>query len=297
MMVSIYKNFGNKLGDVHIASILTDIKSGRYESEVNSIRYALHKGDKKKADEIKSGLIGFTASGTYGISRTKANINTYSQIVCLDFDHIPVTELKTLTRNINDCKYSFASFISPSGEGLKVFIKVNSIAEQHTNAYNQIANFYKELSAYDFDPKCKDITRLCFVSYDEDLFINENATIFEVKEEEKATNIPDEKLVANNLLTNDLLFKCLKFTEQKERYQIGNRNNFVHLFASNANRFGICKADAIDFCTTNFDLDEKEIKHPSTVLTKIKVQTLQSLQSLQTCKLIMQCKKTYQVIQ
>ena len=45
--------------------------------------------------------------------------------MCLDFDDIPVTEIETLALKINQCDYTLASFISPSGEGLKVFIKVN----------------------------------------------------------------------------------------------------------------------------------------------------------------------------
>jgi hypothetical protein len=259
-MVSTYKNFKTKLEDSSIINILQDIKTGKYQSEINSIRYALHKGDKKQANEIKSGLIGFTTSGTFGNSRTKANINTYSQIVCLDFDHIPVVELETLVPKINECKYTFASFVSPSGEGLKVFIKVNSNAEQHTIAYNQIANFYKDLSGYDFDAKCKDVTRLCFVSYDPNTFLNEKATIFEVQEETKEIQKVPKIEVAQNLSTDALLDKCLKFTEQKEQYYNGNRNNFIHLFSNNANRFGIYEADTLDFCITNFDLDEKEIK-------------------------------------
>jgi hypothetical protein len=260
LMVSVYQEFKTKLGERNLLEILQEIKTDKYKSDVNSIRYALHKGDEKTADEIKSGLIGFTASGAFGTSRTKANINTYSQIVCLDFDDIPVEELEALVSKINECKHTFASFISPSGEGLKVFIKVNSNAEQHTIAYNQIANFYKDLSGYNFDAKCKDITRLCFVSYDTDCFINENATVFELKEELKPTGIPVEKAIINNLSTDALLDKCLKFTEQKESYHNGNRNNFIHLFASNANRFGIYEEDTLDFCATNFDLDEKEIK-------------------------------------
>ena len=158
LMVSVYKEFKYNLGERTLFDVLQEIKSDKYQSEVNSIRYALHKGDEKTADEIKSGLNGFTMSGTYGTSRTKANLNTYSQIIGLDFDHIPVTELYTLVKLINDCKYTFASFISPSGEGIKVFIKINSNATQHAIAYNQVATFYKNLSGYDFDAKCKDIT-------------------------------------------------------------------------------------------------------------------------------------------
>ena len=260
LMVSVYQNFGTKLEDRKLVEVLQEIKSEKHQSDINSIRYALHKGDEKTADAIKSGLIGFTMSGTFGTSRTKANLHSYSQIIGLDFDHIPVTELDTLVTLINECKYTFASFISPSGEGIKVFIKINSNATQHTIAYNQVATYYKNISGYDFDPKCKDSTRLCFVSSDPETFVNEAATIFEVQEEVKQPP-KEQKLETTNFESTDtLLDKCLKFTEQKEQYANGNRNNFIHLFASNANRFGINEADTLDYCTTNFDLDEKEIK-------------------------------------
>jgi hypothetical protein len=258
-MVSTYKNFGTKLDDSSIFNILQDIKDGKYESKINSIRYAMQSGKEKQADELKSELLAFTTSGTFDKQRKTEFLKTYSQIINLDFDHIPIEELDSLVAIINDCKFTLASFISPRGEGIKVFIKINSNAEKHAIAYNQVANFYKALTGFDFDPKCKDITRLCFVSYDADCFINENATVFEI-EEVKATIIPVEKPIINNLSTDDLLDKCLKFTEQKEQYHNGNRNNFIHLFASNSNRFGIYEADTLDFCTTNFDLDEKEIK-------------------------------------
>lgn len=260
LMVSVYQEFKHNLGERNLLDILKEIKSSKYQSEINSIRYALHKGDETKAEEIKNGLIGFTTSGTFGESRTKANIVTYSQVVCLDFDDIPLTEINNLVTLVNGCRYTFASFISPSNEGLKVFIKVNSNAAQHTTVYNQIANFYKELSGYDFDAKCKDITRLCFVSCDTDLFLNENAVIFEVKEEIKPLKTEPIREVKHKLTTDELLDKCLKFTEQKEQYYNGNRNNFIFLFSCNANKFGIYEDDTLNYCINNFDLEEREIK-------------------------------------
>lgn len=260
LMVSVFQEFKHNLGERNLLEILQEIKSDKYQSEINSIRYALHKGDEKTAEEIKNGLLGFTTSGTFGKSRTKANIVTYSQVVCLDFDDIPLTEINNLVTLVNGCRYTFASFISPSNEGLKVFIKVNSNAAQHTTVYNQIANFYKELSGYDFDAKCKDITRLCFVSCDTDLFLNENAVIFEVKEEVKPLKTEPIREVKHDLTTDELLDKCLKFTEQKEQYYNGNRNNFIFLFSCNANKFGIYEEDALNYCINNFDLEEREIR-------------------------------------
>ena len=255
--VSVYQNFATKLENKSLIEIFQAIKSGDYQADINSIRYAIHKGDNPTADKIKSGLLGFTASGTFGASRTKANITTYSQIVGLDFDHIPLSEIQQVVTMVNECKYTFASFISPSGEGIKVFIKINSNAAQHTIAYNQVANFYKNSTGFDFDAKCKDITRLCFVSYDTNLYLNESATIFLVQEEVKPKKPKAE--VQNTLSTDDLLDKCLHFTEQKQQYAVGSRNAFIHLFASNANRYGIYEADTINYCITNFDLEVKEI--------------------------------------
>jgi hypothetical protein len=260
MIVSSYKNFINKLEDRDLVEIFKEVKSNRYESDINSIRYALHKGENKTADEIKSSLVAFTTSGTFGESRTKKNINTYSQIIGLDFDHIPVTEINNLVTLVNGCRYTFASFISPSGEGLKVFIKVNSNAAQHITVYNQVANFYKELSGYDFDAKCKDITRLCFVSCDTELYLNNDAVTFELKEEVKPIKKEYQKEVQHSLTTDELLDKCLNFTEQKEQYNVGNRNNFIFLFSCNANKFGIYEEDTLSYCLNNFDLEEKEIK-------------------------------------
>lgn len=261
LMVSVYKDFKYYLGEKSLLEIFEEIKSEKYQSEINSIRYAFNKGDDKKASEIKSSLLGFTASGTFGESRIKANIASYSQVICLDFDNITVNEINNLVTLVNGCRYTFASFISPSGVGLKVFIKINSNAEQHTTVYNQIANFYKELSGYDFDAKCKDITRLCFVSYDAALFLNKNASIFELKEESvKQVTTNPQKAFQQNLSTEVLLDKCLAFTQNKEQYYNGNRNNFIFLFSCNANKYGIYEEETLNFCLNNFDLDEKEIK-------------------------------------
>lgn len=102
-MVSTYKNFKTKLEDNSIFNIFQDIKSGKYESEINSIRYAMQSGKEKQADELKSELLAFTTSGTFDKQRKAEFLKTYSQIINLDFDHIPLEELESLVAIINDC--------------------------------------------------------------------------------------------------------------------------------------------------------------------------------------------------
>ena len=91
-------------------------------------------------------------------------------------------------------------------------------------------------------------------------YVNEEATTFEVQEEVKATKTAPLKEVKHNLTTDELLDKCLKFTENKEQYHNGNRNNFIFLFSCNANKFGIYEEDTLNYCINNFDLEEREIK-------------------------------------
>jgi len=256
-MVSIYKEFKKVGSNSEITEVLESIKNGDYKEDINSIRYAVHSEDFGTADEIKNGLVAFTTSGTFGSARTKENITSYSKMICLDFDKLSHEELQETFTIIKDCPYTFAAFISPSGNGIKVIVKVNSEKENHETTYLQVAEHYKTLTGIDYDKKCKDISRLCFISYDEDIFINNTSIIFNPIIEIKIVETKKEII---NQSTDALLDKCLKFTELKEQYYEGNRNNFIHLFASNANRFGIQQEDTLNFCLNNFDLQTREIE-------------------------------------
>ena len=269
-MVSIYKEFKKVSSDVEITEVIECIKNGDYKDDINAIRYAVHSEDLKTVDEIKSTLIGFTTSGTFGTSRTKENINSYSKMICLDFDKLDHQELQEILTIIKICNYTYVSFISPSGNGIKVIVKVNCDAESHDETYIQVAEYYKSITGITYDKKCKDITRLCFLSYDEDVYVNNNSEIFNPVFEIKTTE-PSKPSINQSSNTDALLDKCLKFTEQKEQYFEGNRNNFIHLFASNANRFGIYQEDTLNFCLSNFDLQTKEIE--STVKSAYKHQS------------------------
>ena len=152
-MVSIYKEFKKVGSDSEITEVLESIKNGDYKEDINSIRYAVHSEDFGTADEIKNGLVAFTTSGTFGSARTKENITSYSKMICLDFDKLAHEELQETFTIIKDCPYTFAAFISPSGNGIKVIVKVNSEKENHETTYLQVAEHYKTLTGIDYDKK------------------------------------------------------------------------------------------------------------------------------------------------
>lgn len=200
--VSVFNDFIYKVEDKPLEKILNDIKKGTYKAEISDIRNLLSNDYKKEADQLKKQLQAFTVSGTFSNGRSIDKIDTYSQYVILDIDKLSESQLKEVKQIARLAPYTYASFISPSGKGLKIIVKVSSTKEHHKEAYNQVVAYYEQALNIDIDTSGSDICRLCFMSYDEDCFINLNADTFEVNiklEEEKPIPIK-----YNNSISNDI---------------------------------------------------------------------------------------------
>ena len=213
-----------------IHNILQKIKNGEWETQVTNIRKYISDGDNNKANDVKKSLPAFTVSATFKDKRRKDCVDTYTGLLHLDYDKIDnVEELKA---RVMDIPYTYAAFISPSGRGLKVFVKSDNDLYSHTNAFNNLREYYDSIVGIESDKAVKDVPRLCFVSYDAELYLNENSDTYKHKGD---------------------LSQEWNFTSNKERFIDGNRNNFIHLFACNANRKGFDVNDVISYALTYSD--------------------------------------------
>ena len=208
---------------VEILKVLNEIKTERWKKEITEIRNHINNGDSKKADYIKKTLPAFTVSATFKENRKKKNIESYSNLLHLDYDYVDnVIELKAKVVSI---PFTYAAFISPSGKGLKVLVKSNNNLRTHTFSFNRLKEHYDGIVGVTSDNSIKDILRLCFISYDPDLYINEDAEVFMTQ------SYPN-----NEPKSQKDLDWVWDFTSNKKEFSDG-RNNFIHLFACNANRF------------------------------------------------------------
>jgi len=179
--VSIFKNFSNWLENKSLLTILNDIKQGVYKGKINNIRTLLQSSKKEEADIFKKQLPGFTASGTFNNGRLSKDITSYSKFIILDIDKLTHQQLSESIKTTRKAPYTYAAFISPSGIGLKILVKVNSKLEQHKEAFKQVANYYEQALNIEIDSSGSDVSRLCFMSYDSNCFINEEASVFDVE--------------------------------------------------------------------------------------------------------------------
>jgi hypothetical protein len=231
---------------------------------IEPIRKLILEGEKEKADELKKKLPAIIPSGIFKGGRTPDKLDQYSHIICLDLDDIEAEKLIALKEIIAKCSYTFIVFISPSGQGLKIMVKINSGSNYHTDAYKQVLKFYAKLTGEKFDEKTSDINRLMFMSFDPDVYHYPDSDVFPVINPLN-TDSPkiNSKLIAHGTADEslfDIIYDtALKFTKNKQEYKEGSRNNFVFNLASSCNRYGLPAEELkgrLDWC--NLSITELE---------------------------------------
>jgi len=235
---------------VDILRVLDDTKEGKYKSQICKIRAEESKAER---DELKKRLAGHTFAGTF-IHREIKGLKKSSGLAMLDFDH--VTDLYKLVNEVNKDEYTFSSFISPSGDGLKVLVKIPPVGDDKTykEYYYSLMEHYNKYS--DTDLSTVDICRFTFVSYDEDLFLNLESKTFtdkfipKIKPIAPVTNVPltDQNEIAERL---EKWFK-------KNYSTTVNRNNNLHCWARQFNSFGVDKTICEDYLLRYEQPDFKE---------------------------------------
>lgn len=274
-MITIFKNFNEVIEHKTIPEILHEIKTGKYRPGITYLRKSLAENKLEAYEKAKKSLPAFTPSGKFVGGRKMEFLEAYSNFIILDIDKLSQTDLQNAKHKANQSEYTYASFISPSGNGLKILVKVNTTKEDHKETFLAIQKHYETLLNHEIDKSGKDITRLCFYSFDDNLYHNEAAKVFVTSSEVEmslsgtASNqsshtepvevpkLPTETATATN--SEAIYNHCIRFTEKKVQYATGSRNVFVHQLACNLNRKGISLNEALSFILTDFGYDEKEV--------------------------------------
>ena len=126
--------------------------------------------DKKRKAEIKQSLPVICFSGKF-TQRAIKHCAMHSGFAILDFDH--VENLQEKKNKMMSYDFVYSVFISPSGDGLKVLVRIPADIEKHSGYYKGLEKMFPDL-----DSANRDISRACFESCDKDIYINANAIEF-----------------------------------------------------------------------------------------------------------------------
>jgi|GEM_PF-3154990 len=179
----------NSLKDIYCA-----IYTQRYANTVVRVRRSLAAGNDYNTRLAKNELLAFTASGTFyeNEERRIENLIQYTGLMVLHIDKLESREkVKEIFSKVILVNYTRMAFISPSGWGIKIIVATNNIyPEQHSYLYKQLLKFYKEILQVELNEKTCDLTSLCYLSSDLNIYYKTKSKIYEF-EEVKEHNITE----------------------------------------------------------------------------------------------------------
>ena len=217
--------------------ILERIKDGASKDLVKKIR---EEKDKEKINSLKQKLPAICFSGKF-TKRNDKSLSQHSGLICLDFDGYDtqrdlLQEKERLSKN----KYVYSVFISPSGRGLKAIVKIPPLPDNHVSYFNSLEKHFKSPQ---FDKTCKNVSRVCYESYDPLIHINENASVWDRQEEKEYNEVIKNVDLQTIPITdeNKIVEILVKWWQKKYPMVEGQRNNNAYVLASAFNDYGVTK--------------------------------------------------------
>lgn len=217
-----------------IDDVLNDIKTGSNKAYIEKIR---KESDKEKRNLLKAKLKSICFSGEFSY-RSAKNCIKHSGFACLDFDD--VEEPDVLRDSLQGNDYIYSAFVSPSGNGVKAIVKFPPSIKDHKKYYEAICETFETK----LDTKTKDVSRVCYESYDPELFINKDAKVWELKKEYTETtiknNYPEHFQIKDTSQKAEVI---IKWFNKKFTLNVGERNNNLFRLACALNRAGMPKSE------------------------------------------------------
>lgn len=239
-MVTIFKNIFDKTPNyISVSQALTRIKSGRSKVAVEEIRATI---DKERANRLKCNLPSVCFSGKFS-ERTDAGLLEHSGYIVLDFDN--VSDLTARKAEISKEKFAYAVWVSPGGNGLKCLVRVKNGA-MHREHFNALREIFP-----DADKSGVNESRVCYESYDPEIYINEDAQVF--AKTMKVEQVTIQKSLEDNVEKFEKILKWL--SNRGDAFVTGERNAFIYKLASACCRFGIGENECLNLCRLSFPAD------------------------------------------
>jgi hypothetical protein len=162
------------VSDITFREALAGIKSGRWATKVDAVRKAHKSGGKEASDGPKKLLPGVTFSGKFSY-RSAAKIVQHSGLICADMDNLG-DQVGAYKERFACDPHVIAVFVSPTETGLKAIFRCDP-TRPHKESFESLEHYVIQHFGIPPDEKCKDASRLCFVSHDPELIETDDADV------------------------------------------------------------------------------------------------------------------------
>ena len=193
---------------ISLADAIRNIKRGNSKELVSQLRETGNK-------EIKIQLPVVLFSGTFS-SRKDEDIFEHSGLIVIDIDKVDVDSVK---RALATDEYIFSCWVSPSGNGIKALVRISN-AERHEDHFRALEKYFERSYGLEIDSTGKNLSRACFESYDPELVVQMDASVFSnfMTDHEVSKVEVNEDYVFTDYMKLNLAARMVRRAEDGERH-------------------------------------------------------------------------------
>jgi hypothetical protein len=132
-------------------------------------------------------------------------------------------------------------FVSPSGAGLKVIVKIPEDIENHREYFNALEDWF---GIEEFDSSCKNESRVCYESYDPKIYINMDSDTWTERKKDEAKEvfkenkdaIPETIVIKED---EEIIVRLVSWWDKNYGFVEENWNNHLHILACAFCNYGV----------------------------------------------------------
>lgn len=253
--ISIFKDLFKSTDVPYIVTLekcLERIKQGTSKELIEQIR----DGNK----DLKKKLPSILFAGEFS-ERKGSGLIKHSGLMIVDFDKFPSeSEMFEFLEILKINKHFVSLFISPSGIGVKGVLRVPDNLDKETHP-KYFKAFQQEYEYEYFDMANSDVNRVCFESYDPNIYINYDAEIYDPVIKDEGYHQFDRTPILPITNEDHIIDRIMKWGWDKD-FREGERNAFVFDVAGAFCEYGVSESTAIGYISTNIvigDFPEREM--------------------------------------
>lgn len=230
---------------------LERIKNGSKSKElIEQIRL---EQDPTKRNDLKKNLPCYVFSGEFKERNSNGLIN-HSGLCILDFDKFDSEDdLQEVFNKLIAIPHIVSVFRSPSDNGIKSILRIPQCDKtQHPKYFKE---FNKCFQIENFDISNSNIDRVCFESYDPNIYINYNATLFNPSLQEEGYSHKDRPALIPIDNDSEIVDLIIKWNWGKDFVE-GQRNAYIFDLAGAFCEYGVSKDYAEGYILNNVVIGE-----------------------------------------
>ena len=234
------------------------IKNGAKSVElINKIRA---EKDHEKRNELKRELPCYIFAGEFK-ERNSQGLVSHSGACIMDFDKFPnESEMQRLFDELTKNPYVISVFKSPSGNGWKAVVRIKKC--NHIEHPKYFKAFQSEFNFDYFDKSNSNVDRVCYESFDPNIFINWNAIEYAPQLKDEGYEYKEKAPLIAIDSDSEIVDMIMKWNRSKDFVE-GQRNAYIFDLAGSFCEYGVSADYAEGYILNNVvigDFTEREAK-------------------------------------